>query len=57
MTAKRLSDSSRDRVLWELSTHGGKLSCSDLAKHAKLKQAELDQILNANGETVGDLCF
>jgi DNA-binding MarR family transcriptional regulator len=47
MTAKRLSDSPRDRVLWELSSRGGKLSRSDLAKRAKLKQAELDKILDA----------
>jgi hypothetical protein len=43
MTAKRLSDSPRDRVLRDLSTQEAKLSRGDLAK---LKQAELDKILD-----------
>ena len=35
----------RDRVLWELACHGGKLKKSDLRRRTRLKLSELEPIL------------
>ncbi len=35
----------RDKVLWELADHGGKLKKSDLRRRTRLKLSELEPIL------------
>ncbi len=35
----------RDKVLWELASHGGKLKKSELRRRTRLKLSELEPIL------------
>lgn len=45
MTRIGPSQSSRDRVLWILTEHGGQMGRSRLRRHAGMRYALLDQIL------------
>jgi DNA-binding Lrp family transcriptional regulator len=42
---KHLTQSQRERILQELESYGGNLSRSMIARRTKLKQMELDSIL------------
>jgi DNA-binding Lrp family transcriptional regulator len=42
---KHLTQNQRDRILWELKTCDGNLPRSMIARRTKLKQTELDSIL------------
>ncbi|MCJ7445526.1 MAG: MarR family transcriptional regulator [Methanotrichaceae archaeon] len=38
--------SPQDKILWELASHNGKLTRSSLRRRMKIKQADLDPILD-----------
>lgn len=40
-----LSQNPQDKVLWELTNHGGKLKKSELRRRTRLKLSELEPIL------------
>jgi DNA-binding MarR family transcriptional regulator len=45
MEARAETQSQRDKILWELESCGGNMPRSTIARHTKLKQPELDSIL------------
>jgi DNA-binding IclR family transcriptional regulator len=45
MMSKRSSQSPHDRVLWELSNHGGSMTKSDLARRLQMRLNEHDVVL------------
>ena len=42
---KKLAQSPRDKILWELASHGGLMPKSDLARSVQMRQNELDAVL------------